>query len=282
MLADIDTVVFDIQDIGTRFYTYISTMGEAMIACTKQRKKFVVLDRPNPINGIDVKGPMLDPKTESFVGFHRLPVRHGMTIGELAVMFRDELDLDLDLQVVPCEGWSRRDYWDRTGLLWVNPSPNMRVSIKRFSIQGLACLRQQNLSVGRGTDTPFEMIGAPWIDGRALALQMNAQRLPGVVFVPVEFSPTSSKFADELCQGIHIAITDRSVLRPIDIGLTLAAILRRSYPDDWQTKNLNRLLGSESTYKLLLAGKLGDDLVPAVSDGMSDFIRRRETFLLYE
>jgi uncharacterized protein YbbC (DUF1343 family) len=282
MLSDIDTVVFDIQDIGTRFYTYISTMGEAMIACAEQKKKFVVLDRPNPINGVDVTGPMLDPKKESFVGFHRLPVRHGMTIGELAKMFREELKLDLDLQIIQCEGWSRRNYWDRTGLLWVNPSPNMRNLNQAILYPGIGLLEMTNLSVGRGTDTPFEMIGAPWINSRSLALKMNEQRLPGVVFVPVEFTPSSSKFKDELCQGIHIAITDRSVLKPIEIGLTLAAVLRRGYPDTWQTKNLNRLLGNDAMEKLLLEGKFGDDLVPAITDGISDFLRRREAFLIYE
>jgi uncharacterized protein YbbC (DUF1343 family) len=281
MLADIDTVIFDIQDIGTRFYTYISTMGEAMIACAEQKKKFVVLDRPNPINGVDVTGPMLDPKAESFVGFHRLPVRHGMTIGELAKMFRAELKLDLDLQVVRCEGWRRQDYWERTGLLWVNPSPNMRSLNQAILYPGIGLLETTNLSVGRGTDTPFEMIGAPWIDSRELALEMNERRLPGVVFVAVEFTPNSSKFTGELCRGIQIAITDRSALKPIDIGLTLVAMLHRSYPDDWQTKSLNRLLGNEATQKLLLEGKLGDDLVPAVTDGMNDFLRRREAFLMY-
>ncbi|HUP81928.1 MAG TPA: exo-beta-N-acetylmuramidase NamZ domain-containing protein, partial [Pirellula sp.] len=200
MLADIDTVVFDIQDIGTRFYTYISTMGEAMIAAAEHHRRFVVLDRPNPINGIDVVGPMLDPNSESFVGFHRLPVRHGMTIGELARMFKQELKLELDLQVIACEGWQRSDYWDKTGLTWVNPSPNMRSLTEALLYPGVGLIETTNVSVGRGTDTPFEVVGAPWIDGRKLAKQLNERQLPGVTFVPIEFTPTSTKFTNEACK----------------------------------------------------------------------------------
>jgi uncharacterized protein YbbC (DUF1343 family)/CubicO group peptidase (beta-lactamase class C family) len=281
MLSDIDTIVFDIQDIGTRFYTYISTMGEAMAAATEHKRKFVVLDRPNPINGIAVTGPMLDPKAESFVGFHRIPVRHGMTIGELAKMFRDELKLDLDLQVIPCEGWKRSDHWEQTGLVWVNPSPNMRSLNQALLYPGIGLLETTNLSVGRGTDTPFEQIGAPWINGQELAMLMNQHQLPGVAFIPVEFTPTASKFSNQQCFGINIAITDRNALQPIEIGLTLAATLRRQYPDAWETKSLNRLLGNETTYKLLLDGKSGSDIMPAVSAGVSDFLRRRDAFLIY-
>jgi len=281
MLAEIDTVVFDIQDIGTRFYTYISTMGEAMIAAAKHHKKFVVLDRPNPINGIDVVGPMLDSKSESFVGFHRLPVRHGMTIGELARLFKQELKLDLDLQVIACEGWQRSDYWDATGLTWVNPSPNMRSLTQALLYPGIGLIETTNVSVGRGTDTPFEVVGAPWMDGVELAKQMNAQQLPGVTFVPIEFTPTGTKFTNEACKGINILITDRKAIEPVRVGLTLAATLRRLYPEAWETKSLNRLLSNEATLKLILDGRTGKDLEPAIVEGVSDFLRRREGHLLY-
>ena len=281
MLADIDTVVFDIQDIGTRFYTYISTMGEAMIAAAEHHKKFVVLDRPNPINGIDVVGPMLDPKSESFVGFYRLPVRHGMTIGELARLFKQELKLDLDLQVIACEGWQRSDYWDATGLTWVNPSPNMRSLSQALLYPGIGLIETTNVSVGRGTDTPFEIVGAPWMDGVELAKQMNAQELPGVTFVPIEFTPTGTKFTNEACKGINIIITDRKAIEPVRVGLTLAATLRRLYPDAWETKSLNRLLSNQATLKLILDGQAGKDLEPAIVEGVSDFLRRREGHLLY-
>ncbi len=281
MLADIDMVVFDIQDIGTRFYTYISTMGEAMIAAAEHHKKFVVLDRPNPINGIDVVGPMLDPKSESFVGFHRLPVRHGMTIGELARLFNQELKLDLDLQVIACEGWHRSEYWDATGLTWVNPSPNMRSLTQAHLYPGIGLIETTNVSVGRGTDTPFEIVGAPWMDGLELAKQMNAQELPGVTFVPIEFTPTGTKFTNEACKGINIIITDRKFIEPVRVGLTLAVTLRRLYPDAWETKSLNRLLSNQATLKLILDGQAGKDLEPAIVEGVSDFLRRREGHLLY-
>ncbi|MGE3780787.1 MAG: exo-beta-N-acetylmuramidase NamZ domain-containing protein, partial [Pirellulaceae bacterium] len=169
MLADIDTLVFDIQDIGCRFYTYVSTMGEAMQAAAEHGKRFVVLDRPNPINGLDVAGPMLDPGEESFVGFHRLPVRHGMTVGELARLIRDERKIDVELDVIACEGWRRADYYDATGLTWINPSPNMRSLTQALLYPGVGLLETTNLSVGRGTDTPFQVVGAPWLDGVRLA-----------------------------------------------------------------------------------------------------------------
>ena len=282
MLADIDTVVFDIQDIGTRFYTYISTMGEAMIAAAEHHRRFVVLDRPNPINGIDVVGPMLDPKSESFVGFYRLPVRHGMTIGELASLFKQELKLDLDLQVIACEGWQRSDYWDATGLTWVNPSPNMRSLTEALLYPGIGLIETTNVSVGRGTDTPFEVVGAPWMDGRAIAKQLNEQQLPGVTFIPIEFTPTSTKFTNEACKGINIVVTNRNLIEPVRVGLTLAAVLRQLYPDAWETKSLNRLLSNQATLKLLLEGRSGKELEPAILDGVGDFLRIRERVLLYE
>ncbi len=281
MLADLDVVVFDIQDIGTRFYTYISTMGEAMIAAAAHQRKFVVLDRPNPINGVDIVGPMLDPKSESFVGFHRLPVRHGMTIGELARLFKQELKLDLDLQVIACEGWQRADYWDATGLTWVNPSPNMRSLTEALLYPGVGLIETTNVSVGRGTDTPFEVVGAPWMDGRELAKSLNQLQMPGVTFVPIEFTPTATKYPGELCKGVNIIITDRKAIEPVRVGLNLAATLRRLYPVAWETKSLNRLLSNQATLKLLLDGKGGEELDPAIRDGVSDFLRIREAQLLY-
>ena len=179
-----DTFVFDIQDIGARFYTYISTMGEAMIAAGQYKKRFVVLDRPNPIGGVAVAGPMLDKGSESFVAFHHLPVRHGMTNGEIAQMLNAELDLKLDLHVVRCEGWSREQLYDATNLLWVNPSPNMRSLTQALLYPGVGLLETTNLSVGRGTDTPFEVIGAPWIDARQLA-ELNEMRIAGVSLCPL-------------------------------------------------------------------------------------------------
>ncbi len=256
MLAGIDTLVFDIQDIGTRFYTYISTMGHAMQAAAENGVRFVVLDRPNPINGVDVSGPVLDEGRQSFVGFHRLPVRHGMTIGELALMFRAELALDLELEVVPLEGWHRTDFFDATGLPWVNPSPNMRSLTEALLYPGIGLLETTNLSVGRGTETPFELFGAPWLDGDMLARELNRLALPGVSFTPIRFTPTASKFEGELCQGVGIRITDREQFEPLRTGLEIALQLRRLYAGVWEIDNYDRLLGNAGVLEAIREGRL--------------------------
>lgn len=281
MLDGIDTLVFDIQDIGTRFYTYISTLGEAMRAAAEHKRRFVVLDRPNPINGIDVHGPMLDPGRESFVGYHRIPVQHGMTAGEIAKMFQAEFQLDLDLVVIPCQGWTRGTQWDRTGLTWVNPSPNMRSLTQAVLYPGVGLLEMTNISVGRGTDTPFEIMGAPWMDGPALAAAMNAQAIAGVTFTPVEFTPTSSKHANTKCQGVQIAITNREVFRSVPMGLALAKTLRLLHPDTWDTRNLDRLLGNKAVHDALLDGTLAIPEDPRIHLGLREFLERRQKFLIY-
>jgi uncharacterized protein YbbC (DUF1343 family) len=282
MLADIDTVVFDIQDIGARFYTYVSTMGEAMKACAEHGKRFVVLDRPNPIGGVAVAGPMLDAGRESFVGFHRLPVRHGLTIGELAKLFQDELKLKLDLQVIECVGWKRAEAFDATGLTWTNPSPNMRNLTQAFLYPGLGLLETTNLSVGRGTDTPFEIIGAPWLDGQKLAAELNQRLIAGVSFIPIEFTPTSSKFANQKCGGINILITNRAQFEPLRTGFEIAAALRKLYPEQWEANSYDRLLGNQKTRNALLDGKSADAILEIGREGVSDFERRRLKYLLYE
>ena len=282
MLDGLDTLVFDIQDIGARFYTYVSTMGEAMQAAAEHGKRFVVLDRPNPIGGMHVAGPMLDAGRESFVGFHRLPVRHGMTAGELAMMFKAELKLDLDLQVIECEGWRRSDAWDATGLTWVNPSPNMRSLTQAFLYPGIGLLETTNLSVGRGTDTPFEVIGAPWLDGRKLAAELSTRGIPGVSFVPIEFTPSSSKFSGETCGGINIVITDRDKFEPLRTGLEIAVLLRKLHPDEWDPKGYDRLLGNKKTHEAILAGKTFDEVHSSAREGVDRFLRRRVQFLIYE
>lgn len=282
MLAGLDTLVFDIQDIGARFYTYVSTMGEAMQAAAENGQRFVVLDRPNPIGGTLVAGPMLDKGRESFVGFHRLPVRHGMTAGELALLFKAELKLDLDLQVIECEGWRRQDTFDATGLVWVNPSPNMRSLTQAFLYPGIGLLETTNLSVGRGTDTPFEVVGAPWLDGRKLARELATRGIPGVSCVPIEFTPSSSKFSGEKCGGINIVITDRSRFEPLRTGLEIAVALRKLYPEAWDAKAYDRLLGNKQTHEAILAGKPIDEVQAAARAGVSDFLRRRTQYLIYE
>jgi uncharacterized protein YbbC (DUF1343 family)/CubicO group peptidase (beta-lactamase class C family) len=281
MLADIDTLVFDIQDIGARFYTYISTLLEAMRAAGGREMRFVVLDRPNPINGVDVAGPLVDAGSESFVGCHPIPLRHGMTVGELAGMFRAELDLDVELVVVPCEGWRREDAFDATGLEWVNPSPNMRSLSEAFLYPGIGLLEMTNLSVGRGTDTPFEVIGAPWLDGPALAAALRARRIPGVAFVPIRFTPRSSTHADQRCGGLNIVITDRQRFDPVRTGLEIAVALRRLHPEDWDAKPCERLLLNRKTLDLLLSGADPDTILETAADGLRAFVIRRSKHLLY-
>jgi uncharacterized protein YbbC (DUF1343 family) len=282
MLAGVDTLVFDIQDIGCRFYTYVSTMGEAMRAAAEHKVRFVVLDRPNPINGVDVAGPMLDAGRESFTAAHRLPVRHGMTIGELARLFKEDWKLDVDLEVVACEGWRRQQHWDDTGLVWVNPSPNMRSLTQALLYPGVGLLETTNLSVGRGTDTPFEWIGAPWLDGVKLSAALRARQLPGVTFSPVEFTPASSKFQGEKCGGVWIAITDRSRFEPLRLGFELALALRGTHADHWKADGYDRLLANRQTYEAIVANRSIDDVTAIARKGVSDFLRRRATVLLYE
>jgi len=280
MLAEVDTLVFDIQDIGTRFYTYISTMGEAMRAAAEQGKRFVVLDRPNPLGGEIVEGPLLDAGSESFVGYHHLPLRHGLTVGELAWLLRTELSLDLDLTVVPCENWSRDRYWDATGLLWINPSPNMRSLTQALLYPGMGLWEMTNVSVGRGTDTPFEWLGAPWIDAVALARDLNAQALPGVRFVPVRFTPQSSKYAGEVCGGIQVLVTDRSQFSSVDCGISIGRLLQQRYPQ-WETRELNRLLGNRQVADAVLAGKPVQEIKGLWQPALTEFQQRRVAYLLY-
>jgi uncharacterized protein YbbC (DUF1343 family)/CubicO group peptidase (beta-lactamase class C family) len=282
MLDDLDTLVFDIQDIGARFYTYPSTMANAMKAAAEHGKRFVVLDRPNPINGVDVEGPVLDAGRESFVGFHPIAVRHGMTIGELATMYKEEQKLSLDLQVVKMEGWRRADYFDATALTWVDPSPNMRSLAEATLYPGIGLLETTNVSVGRGTDTPFEVLGAPWIDGVKLATALNERQLPGVRFVPVRFSPESSKFAGEDCGGVNILVTDRAAFRPVTTGLAIAVQLRHDFPDDWDTKSLDRLLTDKATFDAVLAGKSLEEIKTGYKQELAEFITSRRAYLLYE
>ena len=282
MLSGIDTLVFDIQDIGTRFYTYISTMGQAMQAAAENHVRFVVLDRPNPINGLTVSGPVLDQGRESFVGFHRLPVRHGMTIGELALMFKAELKLDLELEIIPLEGWHREDYFDSTGLQWVNPSPNMRNLDEAILYPGIGLLETTNLSVGRGTETPFELFGAPWLDGELLSRELNGLNLPGVSFSPLQFTPSASNFEGALCNGVSIVITDRKQYDSIRTGLEIALHLRRLYPQVWEINAYDRLLGNKAVLDAVNSGLPYSDITGIYRSGLMEFIQRRSQFLIYE
>ena len=281
-LQGIDTLVFDIQDIGCRFYTYVSTMGNAMKAAGEHKIRFVVLDRVNPISGVDVQGPVLDEGNESFVGYHSLPVRHGMTAGELASMFRAELKLDVDLEIVPVEGWTRSQMFDQTGLIWTNPSPNMRSLTQAMLYPGVGLIEMTNVSVGRGTDTPFEVVGAPWIDARRFASHLNNAGLVGVRFVPIRFVPESSKYATETCNGVNIIVTDRAKFQPLSTGIQLMCSLKALHSDEWDRKSLNRLLCSQKTIEAIEAGRSVNEIEPLWAEELARFLNRRRRFLRYE
>jgi uncharacterized protein YbbC (DUF1343 family) len=281
-LEGLDTLVFDIQDVGARFYTYMSTMAWAMEAAATRNLRFVVLDRPNPIGGGAVEGPVSDKGRESFVGFHDIPVRHGMTVGELAKMYRAERDLDVELEVIKAENWRRGDYWDATGLVWVNPSPNMRSLTEAVLYPGIGLLETTNLSVGRGTDAPFEVLGAPWIDAKKLARELNAAGLAGVRFVPIEFTPESSKFVGKKCGGVNITVVDRNAIRPVAMGLQIAHTLRRLYPEKWELDAMDRLLINKDSLEAIRDGADAATIEKIAEPGFEKFLERRAKYLFYD
>ncbi|HEV2905029.1 MAG TPA: exo-beta-N-acetylmuramidase NamZ domain-containing protein, partial [Pyrinomonadaceae bacterium] len=225
-LKNLDALVFDIQDVGARFYTYISTLGYAMEEAAKVKLPVYVLDRANPINGVDVEGPLADGDKFSFVVYHAIPVRHGMTVGELAGLFNEQRKIGADVRVIKMENWRRAMWLDSTNLTWINPSPNMRSLTHATLYPGVGLLETTNVSVGRGTDTPFEVLGAPWLDGQRLASYLNARQIPGVRFVPIRFTPKSSVHKDQECGGVNIIATDRTRLQSVTMGIEIAAALR--------------------------------------------------------
>ena len=280
-LTNLDALVFDIQDIGTRFYTYISTLKNILEEASKMNKKVFVLDRPNPINGRIFSGPLADADNLSFVVPHNIPVRHGMTVGEISRLLNKEKKLGANLEIIKMENWERSMWFDETGQIWVNPSPNMRSLTQATLYPGIGLLETTNLSVGRGTDTPFEIIGAPWINGQKLAGFLNKRNLEGVRFVPVIFTPVSSKFAKEDCSGINIIITDRKKFGPVKTGLEIAFALRKLFSSGWDFKNFNRLLANKRIFALIERGenlKVTDNLTKME---MAKWRLRREQFLIY-
>lgn len=281
MLQGLDALVFDIQDIGARFYTYPSTMGLAMEAAAQQKLKFIVLDRLNPINGVDVEGPLADADKLSFIAHHQIPVRHGMTVGELAQLFNKEKNINCDLQVVRVENWRREQWFDETGLSWVNPSPNMRSLTQATLYPGVCLLEPTNVSVGRGTNTPFELIGAPWIDGRKLAAALNAANLPGVRFVPVRYKPTASVHKDADCGGVNLIITNREVFEPVLTGFELVAQLHKLYPREFELNKVLRLLVNQQALEALRSGSDGRALKQVYERELENFRTLRRQYLLY-
>ena len=282
MLEGLDAIVIDLQDIGARFYTYMTTMAFVMEEAAKKNLPVFVLDRPNPINGFQVEGPGLDKSLVEFIGyFPGMPVRHGMTLGELARLFNGENRIGAALTVVPMKNWDRGRWFDETGLPWINPSPNMRNLLQATLYPGVGAIEYSNVSVGRGTDTPFEQIGAPWIDGVRLAETLNARVIPGVRFYPVRFTPVSSKYAKEECQGVFMVVTDRAALRPVRLGVELASALHKLYGAKYELEPAERLFGSRDVVTRVRAGEDPAAIVASWSAAEGRWRLLRAKYLLY-
>lgn len=280
-LSNLDTIVFDIQDVGVRFYTYESTLGYFLEAAAKAGKEIVVLDRPNPIGGGLVQGPVADAGRESFVDYWQTPVRHGMTVGELARMFNAERGLKAKLTVVPMQGWMRGDWFDSTGELWINPSPNMRSLTAAALYPGIGMIEASNISVGRGTDSPFELVGAPWIHAVNLASYMNGRAIAGVRFVPVDFTPDSSAYAHEKCGGVRIVVTDRDWIDAPELGLELASAMLSLYPRDYKVAGIDTLMINKASLDAIAAGEDPRRVAEQWRDDLDKFMALRAKCLLY-
>ena len=281
MLAGIDTLVIDLQDIGSRFYTYPATTGYVLEEAARRKIAVMVLDRPNPVNGWQIEGPNQSEPIREFIAYFPMPVRHGLTLGELARVFNAEKKINADLTVIPVENW-RRDYWyDETGLAWINPSPNMRNLNQAALYPGIGAIEYSNVSVGRGTDQPFEQFGAPWIDGSRLAAALNARKLLGIRFYPVAFTPTTSKYARKACQGVFMVITNRATLQPVRVGLEIAGALFTLFGEQYQLENTDLLLGSRDSLERV---KRGEDPAVVAARWSADEARWRQMrakYLLY-
>jgi len=282
VLRGLDAIVFDIQDAGVRYYTYETTLGYFLEAAAKAGIEMIVLDRPNPVSGSFVQGPGADSGHESFTNYWTLPVRHGMTMGELAKMFNAERNINAKLTVVPMEGWQRGDWFDSTGLEWVNPSPNLRSVTEEALYTGVALIEGTNVSVGRGTDSPFELVGAPWIKNKEFAAYLNARGIAGVRFVPTKFTPTASTYNGQLCQGVNIVVTDRNAIDGPELGIELAAALHKFYPSEWKMERMQGLLVNQAAYEALVAGQDPRRIAQDWQDQLQHFEKVREKYLIYK
>ena len=281
MLEGIDALVFDIQDVGARFYTYITTLGYTLEAASQKGMEFYVLDRPNPIDGVDVQGPLLDLDLRSFIGYFSMPVRHGMTVGELAEMYNHENHLDAKLHVVKMRDWQRTDWFDETGQSWIPPSPNLRNLTEEILYPGVCLVEGANVSLGRGTDSPFEMVGAPWINGKELAAYLNGREIQGVRFLPMDFRPLTSNFAGELCHGVQIVLLDRQALEPTEMGVELVAALWKLFPKEFNLDGSRRLIGSHKVVESIRAGRDPQRIWYDWQEALEKFKKLRAQYLLY-
>ncbi len=292
MLNDIDVLIYDLQDAGTRVYTFIYTMAYCMEACATLDKPMIVLDRPNPVNGVQIEGNLLDPEYSSFVGLYPIPMRHGMTTGELALMFNSEFGIHCELTVVEMENW-RRDYWhDQTGLPWVPPSPNLPTLDSAIVYPGSVLVEGTRLSEGRGTTRPFELIGAPFINSRGYAERLNALKLPGVWFRPAHFEPTFQKWAATMCGGVQIHVTDRDAFEPYLTGIATISTARTLYPDffqwqdppyeyEWEKRPIEILCGNGDIPQMIQKGTPLNQIRQSWQEDAASFSRRRKPYLLY-
>jgi uncharacterized protein YbbC (DUF1343 family) len=282
MLQGIDALVFDIQDAGVRFYTYTATMGYCMEEAAKRRIAFFVLDRPNPMGGETVEGPMLDADKTGFVAYYPVPVRYGLTLGELARFFNTENHINADLHVVPMKNWRRNYFFDSTGLRWIPPSPNLRTLKGTITSPGLEILQAAGVSVGRGTETPFEQFGAPWMDGETVAAALNAAKLPGLKFVAQPFIPVSGLYMGRRCSGVSIRIGDRSAIRAMRLGIEIAVLLKKMYPQDFAVEKMITLLGNADTVEKLKDGASSAEIVASWQSSLAEFDRIRRKYFLYQ
>lgn len=281
VLKGLDTIVVDIQDAGAPFYTYETTVGYFLEGAAKAGIRMVVLDRPNPITGSFVQGPISDAGHESFTNYFPLPMRHGMTIGELAKLFNEERKIHALLTVVPMEGWMRGDWYDSTGLAWTNPSPNLRNLTAATLYPGVAMVEGTNVSVGRGTDTPFEVLGAPWINGRQLAQYLNAREISGVRFVPVSFTPSSSNYSGQACEGVNFIVTERNAFDAPELGIELASALHTLYPQQFQLDRMTNLLANQGVFSRIQGGDDSRNIAADWQEPLARFQQLREKYLLY-
>jgi uncharacterized protein YbbC (DUF1343 family)/CubicO group peptidase (beta-lactamase class C family) len=281
VLKKLDGVIVDIQDAGARFYTYETTIGYILEAAAEANIEVIVLDRPNPVTGSAIQGPVSQTAFQNFTNYHPVPIRHGMTLGELAQFYNGERKIGARLRVIPMQGWLRGDWFDSTGIVWVNPSPNLRSVNEAALYPGVAVIEGTNISVGRGTDTPFELVGAPWIKPREFADYMNSRLIAGVRFVPVSFTPTSAAYPGQVCGGVNIIVTDRNVLDSPQMGIELAAALHKLYPDNWKMDKISGLLANQQIFDLLSAGSDPRDIAQSWQDDLDKFKEVRSRYLLY-
>jgi uncharacterized protein YbbC (DUF1343 family) len=285
MLKSVDVMVFDLQDVGTRVYTYIATMAYAMQAAADANIPFIVLDRPNPINGVAMEGPILEyPEHSSFIGLYPIPLRHGMTAGELAQLFNAKfLKKKVNLTVVPMENWKRDEWFDETSLPWVLPSPNLPTLESATVYPGQVLIEGTNLSEGRGTTKPFEIFGAPWVDGFVLARKLNELKLPGVKFREVWFTPTFSKFSGQKCGGCQLHVTDRNAYRSIATTLAILSVVKQTYGDklELHANYFDKVLGTTTVREALERGEPAEKIVAGFEPGLETFAKLRQPFLLY-